>query len=69
MDNFAHNWYTLGKIRIGKQTFGNFINGNLTLGKFTRVYLPLINLPKVFYPWLGYYKNKTIFLCLLFFWI
>ena len=48
MDNFADNWYTLGKIGLGKQTLGNFTNGNLTLGTFTQVYLPWINLPKVF---------------------
>ena len=37
MDNFAHNWYTLGKIRLGKQALGNFTNGNLTLAKSTPV--------------------------------
>ena len=40
----------MGKIRLGKQTLGNFKNGNPTLGKLTRVYLPWLNLPKVFYP-------------------
>ena len=48
MDNFA-NRYTMGKIRLGKQPLGNFENGSPTLGKLTRVYLPWLNLPKVFY--------------------
>ena len=49
MDNFAINRYTMGKIRLGKQTLGNLKNGNPTLGKLTLVYLPWLNLPKVFY--------------------
>ena len=28
MDNFANYMYTLGKNRLGKQTLGNFTNGN-----------------------------------------
>ena len=62
MDKFAHNRYTLGKIRLGKQTLRNHTNSNLTLGKFTRVYLPLINLPIVFYPWYGITKIVVIIL-------
>ena len=39
MENFAHKRYTLGKIRLGKETLGAFTNCNLTLGKLTWVYL------------------------------
>ena len=40
MDNFAHNRYTLGKVRLGKQTLHDFNSGNQALGNFTWVYLP-----------------------------
>ena len=39
MDNIAN--HSLGKNWVGKQTLGNFTNGNLTLCIFTRVYLPI----------------------------
>ena len=39
MDNFAQIWYTLGKIKLDKQTLGNFTNGNLTLGIYIYGYI------------------------------
>ena len=50
MDNFAHNRLTLDKIRLGKETLGFFTNGNVILFDFTRIFLPWINLTKLFYP-------------------
>ena len=47
---YAYNRYYLGKIRLCKLPLANFTNCNLNLGNFTWVYLPWINLSKVFNP-------------------